>query len=128
MVNLLPSFVFRCDLKTKAKPGALVSPSFYGGLCGSSSFKIFLCKSHRKEGPPVTGRLNKLRRYWMSQKTGKGDALRKEKGVFAYFCRRMDKSKASGSTQTADLKILFSRRHSQVYGLWRNGLASFTLE
>jgi hypothetical protein len=38
----------------------------------------------------------------MSQKPGKGDALRKEKGVFAYFCRRMDKSKASGGTQTAD--------------------------
>jgi len=37
----------------------------------------------------------------------KNYALRKEKGVFAYFCRRMDKSKASGSTQTADFKILF---------------------
>jgi len=37
----------------------------------------------------------------MSQKPGKGVALRKEKGVFAYFCRRMDKSKASGSTRTA---------------------------
>jgi hypothetical protein len=41
----------------------------------------------------------------MSQKTGKGDALRKEKGVFAYFCRRMDKSKASGSTQTAGFTL-----------------------
>jgi hypothetical protein len=39
----------------------------------------------------------------MSQKPGKGDALRKEKGVFAYFCRRMDKSKASGGTQPAGL-------------------------
>jgi len=42
-----------------------------------------------------------LSRYWMSQKNGKGDALRKEKGVFAYFCRRMDKSKASGGTRPA---------------------------
>jgi len=32
-----------------------------------------------REAPPVTGRLIKLRRYWMSQKSGKGDALRKEK-------------------------------------------------
>ena len=67
-----------------------------------------LIRSHLKEGPPVTGRLIKLRSYWMSQKTGRGDALRKEKGVFAYFCRRMDKSKASGSTRTADFKVLFS--------------------
>ena len=47
------------------------------------------------------GRLIKLRCYWISQKSGKGDALRKEKGVFAYFCRRMDKSKASGGTHPA---------------------------
>ena len=26
----------------------------------------------------------------------------RSKGVFAYFCRRLDKSKASGSTRTAD--------------------------
>jgi hypothetical protein len=39
----------------------------------------------------------------MPQKPGKGDALRKEKGVFAYFCRRMDKSKASGGTKPAGL-------------------------
>jgi len=65
---------------------------------GGFVFKLFPDRSHPKEGPPVTGRLIKLCRYWMSQKSGKGDALRKEKGVFAYFCRRMDKSKASGST------------------------------
>ena len=64
-------------------------------------FKLFPYRLHCKEGPPVTGRLINLRRYWMSQKSGKGDVLRKEKGVFAYFCRRMDKSKASGSTRTA---------------------------
>ena len=69
------------------------------------SFKLFPDWLHPKEGPPVTGRLIKLRSYWMSQKTGKGDALRKEQGVFAYFCRRMDKSKASGSTRTAGFTL-----------------------
>jgi len=33
----------------------------------------------------------------------KNYALRKEKGVFAYFCRRLDKSKASGGTRPAGL-------------------------
>ena len=46
---------------------------------------LFLCKSHRKGGPPVTGRLIKLRRYWMSQKSGKGDALRKEQAFLHTF-------------------------------------------
>jgi len=45
----------------------------------------------------------------MTQTSGRGDALRKEKGGFAYFCRRMDKSKASGSTRTADFKALCFR-------------------
>jgi len=36
-------------------------------------------------GPLVTGRLIKLRRYWMSQKTGKGDALRKEQALLHTF-------------------------------------------
>jgi len=76
MVNLLPCFTVPWNSKTKAKP--------------------------LKGRPPVTGRLIKLCRYWMSLKSGKGDALRKEKGVFAYFCRRMDKSKASGGTRPAD--------------------------
>jgi hypothetical protein len=49
----------------------------------------------------------------MSQKTGKGDALRKEQGVFAYFCRRMDKSKASGSTQTAGFAFKNSHKRKK---------------
>ena len=68
------------------------------------------------EGPPVTGRLIQLCGCWISQKSGKGDALRKEKGVFAYFCRRMDKSKASGGTQPAGFVL--------VAGLESQGLSS----
>jgi len=57
----------------------------------------------------------------MTLKSGKGDALRKEKGVFAYFCRRMDKSKASGSTRTADLKVLFFVLRGNIRKLMASG-------
>jgi hypothetical protein len=40
-------------------------------------------------------------------------ALRKEKGVFAYFCRRVDKSKASGGTQPAGIDFKNSQRKEQ---------------
>jgi hypothetical protein len=48
-----------------------------------------------------------------SQKSGKGDALRKEKGFFAYFCRRMDKSKASGATRPAGLAFKDRRKKKE---------------
>ena len=38
-----------------------------------------------REAPLVTGRIIKLRRYWNSQKSGKGDALRKEKAFLHTF-------------------------------------------
>ena len=52
---------------------------------GCFVFKLFPDRSHCKEGPPVTGRLIKLRSYWMSQKSGKGDALRKETALLHTF-------------------------------------------
>jgi len=39
----------------------------------------------QKGRPPVTGRLIKLCRDWISQKTGKGDALRKEQALLLTF-------------------------------------------
>jgi len=48
-------------------------------------FRLFPCQSHSKGGPPVTGRLMKLCRYWMPQKTSKGDALRKEQVLLHTF-------------------------------------------
>jgi hypothetical protein len=73
---------------TPQDPRLLRPSPFVEGCNGRHAFRLFPCKSHRKGGPPATGRLIKLRSYWMSQKSGKGDALRKEKGTFAYFCCR----------------------------------------
>ena len=70
---------------------------------GCNVFKLFPCKSQRKVRPFDTGPDPQHRWCLKSQKPVKGDALRKEKGVFAYFCRRMDKSKASGGTKPAGL-------------------------
>ena len=64
-------------------------------------FLSFSLVGYTAREAPGNGRLIKLRRFWMSQTFGKGEALRKEQGVFAYFCRRMDKSKASGGTRPA---------------------------
>jgi len=47
------------------------------------------------------GRLIKLCRYWMSQKTGKGDALRKEKALLHTFVA------------------------GQKYGVWRDATRRF---
>ena len=63
--------------------------------------RFILYKSNRKVRPFDTGPDPQYRWCLKSQKPGKEDALRKEKGVFAYFCRRMDKSKASGGTRPA---------------------------
>ena len=52
------------------------------------AFKLFPCKSHCKGGPPATGRLLEHCRILMPRKSGKGDALRKEKALLAYFCCR----------------------------------------
>jgi hypothetical protein len=52
---------------------------------GRLAFRLFPCKPHQKGGPPVTGRLIKIRRYWIHQKSGKGDALRKEKALLHTF-------------------------------------------
>ena len=52
---------------------------------GNHAFTLFPCRPHCKEGPPVTGRLIKLRRHWMAQKSGKGDALRKEQALLHTF-------------------------------------------
>jgi len=49
------------------------------------------------------GRLVKFRSYWMSQKTGKGNALRKEKAFLHTLLP--DKSMASGGTRPAGFVI-----------------------
>ena len=85
------------------------------------SFKLFPDWLHPKEGPPVTGRLLEQYRLLISQNPGKGDALRKEQGIFAYFCRRMDKSKASGGTRPAGLALKNNDRGQQI-AIWCPGL------
>ena len=49
------------------------------------SFKLFPDWLHPKEGPPVTGRLLEQCRVLIPQKSGKGDALRKEKALLHTF-------------------------------------------
>ena len=80
------------------------SPFFEGCLyCCSLVFTLFPSKSDRKVRPFDTGPDPHHVWFLKSQKSGKRDALRKEQGVFAYFCRRLDKSKASGGTRPAGL-------------------------
>ena len=55
----------------------------------------------QKGRPPVTGRLIKLCRDWISQKTGKGDALRKEQALLLTFVA------------------------GQKYGVWRDATRRF---
>ena len=64
---------------------ALVSLYFCGGLHRSLCYQAFLLQVTLKGRPPVTGRLIKIGRYWIPQKTGKGDALRKEKALLHTF-------------------------------------------
>jgi len=113
-----------CRTKAYASPAgdeALESLSFCGELQRWPCFQAFPCRLHPKEGPPVTGRLLEQCRLLISQNPGKGDALRKEQGVFAYFCRRMDKSKASGGTRPAGLAFKINDRGHQM-AIWCPGL------
>jgi len=48
-------------------------------------FSGFSPVSHTARKAPGNGRLIKLCRYWIPQKTGKGDALRKEKALLHTF-------------------------------------------
>ena len=52
---------------------------------GGHVFKLFPCRLHPKEGPPVTGRLLEQYRLLISQNPGKGDALRKEQAFLHTF-------------------------------------------
>jgi hypothetical protein len=74
---------------------------FIENCIGCVVFTLFPCKSHRKVRSFDTGPDPHHRWLLKSQKSGKRDVLRKEQGVFAYFCRRMEKSKASGETRPA---------------------------
>ena len=51
----------------------------------SLSLGFSLVDYTEREAPPVTGRLIKLCRYWISQKSGKRDALRKEQALLHTF-------------------------------------------
>ena len=79
---------------------------FIENCIGCVVFTLFSCKYHRKVRSFDTGPDPHHRWLLKSQKSGKGDALRKEQGVFAYFCRRMDKSKASGGTRPAGFVLV----------------------
>jgi hypothetical protein len=64
---------------------------------GSSALKLFPPRSHGKVRPFDTGPVPHHSRFLKSQKPGKRDALRKEKGVFCLlFVAVWTKSKASG--------------------------------
>ena len=51
--------------------------------------------------PPLTGRLLDLRCFLKYLKTGRGDALRKETGLFLHTLLDQQKSMASGGTRPA---------------------------
>ena len=86
-------------------PRLLRASPFVETCIGCIVFTLFPCKSDRRVRPFDSGPDPHHRWFLTSQKSGKRDALRKEKGVFAYFCRRMDKSKASGGTRPADFAL-----------------------
>jgi hypothetical protein len=65
---------------------------------------MFLCLSlleNTTDRPPETGRNAKTSTSRKLRSLAKEYALRQELGVFAYFCRRLDKSKAFGGTRPA---------------------------
>jgi len=112
-----------------------VSLSCCGVLHHWPCFMAFPCRSPGKVRSFDTGPGPRYSSFLKSQKPGKGDALRKEKGVFAYFCRRMDKSMASGGTRPAGFAFFEIERTSKqdnrltiycpVYdAFWRNLVSS----
>ena len=93
----------------------LLRPSpFVEGCSGRHAFRLFPCKSHRKGGPPATGRLLEDCRYFMSRKTGKGDALRKEKAFLHTFVA----GQKYGVGRDATRRFCLSKKHGyQIHNL-----------
>ena len=80
------------------------SPSVEG-CNGSHACRLFPCESHCKGGPPVTGRLLEQCRLLMTLKSGRGDALRKEKALLHTFVA----GQKYGVGRDATRRLWFSR-------------------
>ena len=84
------------------------------GCKGCLVLWLFPCKSLRKVRPFDTGPDPHQYRFLTSQKPGKGDALRKETGVFCLlFVAAWTKSMASGGTQPAGFAFIFEVKNQQ---------------
>ena len=86
-------------------PEALVD-LYDSGWCCVGVLLTFAAKWHYPEGPQTQGRILYLCNILKAMKTGKGDALRQEKGLFyILFVAAWTKRMASGGTRPAGLDL-----------------------
>ena len=77
------------------------------GCCCFSSVTLFAAKGHLLEGPQAQGRILWPHHTLKAMKTGKGDALRQEQGLFCLlFVAAWTKRMASGGTRPAGFVFL----------------------
>jgi len=92
---------------------------------GGHAFKLFPCRLHPKEGPPVTGRLLEQCYLLMPRKFGKGDALRKERALLHTFVAGQKYGVGRDSTRRFSPSNLF---HEPRFQLHRTDTVDFAVD